>query len=264
MAPLCARVLTSTLSTPRVDEGAQSTASGGVHVRFRDRATAGRPLSQAVRQAGIGDAGQDVIVLGLPRGGVPVAFEVARALGAQLDVIVVRKLGTPFQRELAMGAIGEDGVRVLNAEVMRSAGLEAADVEAVERAERAELERRAARYRGHHARLSLTGRCAVIVDDGIATGSSARAACQVARAHGAVRIIVAVPVASRLAVQSLADVCEGVVCLEVPEPFFAVGEWYRDFSPTTDEQVVELLQLAAADPGTRPGELRGRGAEPGS
>ena len=187
----------------------------------------------------------DVVVLGLPRGGVPVAFEVARVLGSPLDVIVVRKLGVPFQPELAMGAIGEEGVRVENEDVLRSSGLDRFDVDAVERHERVELERRARQYRGDRPRLDLNGRCAVIVDDGIATGSTARAACQVARAHGAARIVLAVPVASRLAVTELRDVCDEMLCVEVPEPFYAVGEWYRDFSQTTDEQVVELLRLAA-------------------
>ena len=148
------------------------------------------------------------MVLGLPRGGVPVAFEVAQALGAPLDVIVVRKLGVPFQPELAMGAIGEDGVRVENEDVVTSARLGAVDVGAVERRERVELERRARRYRGDGARLDLRGRTAVIVDDGIATGSTARAACQVARAQGASRVVLAVPVAPGAARPALRDVCD--------------------------------------------------------
>ncbi|MGA2932579.1 MAG: phosphoribosyltransferase family protein, partial [Acidimicrobiales bacterium] len=213
-------------------------------MRFRDRVEAGRHLAEVVQQADVGDG--DVVVLGLPRGGVPVAFEVAQALGAPLDVIVVRKLGVPFQPELAMGAIGEGGVRVVNEDVMHSAALDIGDIEAVERKERVELERRARQYRGDRPRLDLRHRCAVIVDDGVATGSSARAACQVARAHGAARVVLAVPVASRLAVLSLKDVCDDMLCVDVPEPFYAVGEWYRDFSQTTDEQVVELLQLAAS------------------
>jgi len=215
-----------------------------VVMRFRDRVEAGRHLAEVVRRAGIGQ--DDAVVLGLPRGGVPVASEVARALGAPLDVIVVRKLGVPFQPELAMGAIGEDGVRVENDEVIRACGLDAFDVEKVERRERAELERRARQYRGDRPRLDLRGRCAVIVDDGIATGSTARAACQVARAHGAARVVLAVPVASRGAVAELRKVCDEVLVVEVPEPFYAVGEWYRDFAQTTDDQVVELLRLATA------------------
>ncbi len=219
---------------------------------FRDRSDAGRRLAQALETAGIG--GRDVVVLGLPRGGVPVAFEVARALGVPLDVIVVRKLGVPLQPELAMGAIGEGGVRVQNVDVIRAAG-DAFDVEAVERRERAELDRRARLYRGDHPRLDLHGRCAVIVDDGIATGSTARAACQVARVLGAARVVLAVPVASRSAVAALRDVCDEMLCVEVPESFYAVGEWYRDFSQTTDSEVVELLRLAAE--GERGGKASG-------
>jgi len=220
-------------------------------MRFRDRIDAGRHLAEVVRSAGIGE--DDAVVLGLPRGGVPVAFEVARALSAPLDVIVVRKLGVPFQPELAMGAIGEGGVRVENEEVLRTCGLDSSDVGMVERRERPELERRAREYRGDHPRVDLRGRCAVIVDDGIATGSTARAACQVARAHGAARVVLAVPVASRSAVMALRDVCDQMLCVEVPEPFYAVGEWYRDFSQTSDDQVVDLLRLAAAGDGGRTG-----------
>jgi len=217
---------------------------------FRDRTDAGRHLAEVVRGIDMGESG--VVVLGLPRGGVPVAFEVAQALSAPLDVIVVRKLGVPFQPELAMGAIGEGGVRVENEEVLRTCGLHASDVDMVERRERPELERRAREYRNGHPRVDLHGRCAVIVDDGIATGSTARAACEVARAHGAARVVLAVPVASRSAVMGLRDVCDQMLSVEVPEPFYAVGEWYRDFSQTTDEQVVELLRLAgAADDGRR-------------
>ncbi len=182
---------------------------------------------------------------------MPVAYEVARALGAPLDVIAVRKLGVPFQPELAAGAIGEDGVRVENEEVLRQAALGASDIEELERRERPELERRARLYRGGRPRVDVRGRCAVVVDDGVATGSTARAACQVARAHGASRVVLAVPVASRQAARSLRDVCDEFVCVDLPEPFWAVGEWYRDFSQTSDEEVVRLLDLAAAQPAGR-------------
>ena len=221
---------------------------------FRDRTDAGRQLAAVLQRAGFG--GEHAIVLGLPRGGVPVAFEVARALRLPLDVIVVRKLGVPFQPELAMGAIGEGGVRVENQEVIHSSALLALDIEAVERHERLELERRARQYRGDRPRMDLTDRDAVIVDDGIATGSTARAACRVARAHGATRVVLAVPVASRAALASLREVCDEVFCVEVPEPFYAVGEWYRDFSQTTDDQVVDLLRRAAGEDGG------GRGGDP--
>jgi len=211
-------------------------------VTFRDRAEAGRELAEQLKRR-LGDEG--VVVLGLPRGGVPVAFEVARELDAPLDVIVVRKLGVPYQPELGMGAIGEDGVRVLNHEVLAMARVGEDEVAAVERSERAELERRAARFRGSRPRTPLVGRIAVVVDDGIATGSTARAACQVARAHRASRVILAVPVAPRSSLGLLAEVADEVVCLETPEPFYAVGQFYRDFSQTSDEEVVELLERAA-------------------
>jgi putative phosphoribosyl transferase len=208
-------------------------------MRFRDRVEAGRRLAEVVREAGLGES---VVVLGLPRGGVPVAFEVSDVLGAPLDVVVVRKLGVPFQPELAMGAIGEGGVLVENRDVMRAAAVTERDLERVEQRERAELERRAHEYRGGRQRCDLRGRCAVIVDDGIATGSTARAATQVVRAQGASRVVVAAPVASRLALAELSSVADDVLCVDAPEPFYAVGEWYRDFSQTSDEEVVDLLR----------------------
>jgi putative phosphoribosyl transferase len=209
---------------------------------FRDRMDAGRRLAEELKDL----AEDDVVVLGLPRGGVPVAFEVACELGAPLDIIAVRKLGVPFQPELAMGAIGEEGVCVLNRDLLRAAGVDDAELVAVERRERAELERRIKRFRGNRPRVSLVGRVAVVVDDGIATGSTARAACQVARAHGASRVIFAVPVGPRASIAELAQVADKVVCLETPMYFLAVGEWYRDFSQTSDAEVVELLDRAAA------------------
>jgi len=211
-----------------------------VAMRFRDREDAGRQLADLLRRADLGSG--DVLVLALPRGGVPVAAQVAQALCVPLDVVVVRKLGVPFQPELAMGAIGEEGVRVENSEVLRLAGLDEDDLAAAEARERPELERRARQYRDGRARLSLAGRCAVIVDDGIATGSTVRAACLVARGQGVARLVVGVPVASRLATQELKDVCDDLFALAVPEPFYAVGEWYRDFSQTTDEEVRVMLR----------------------
>lgn len=212
-------------------------------MRFRDRFEAGRLLAQALRRTGLVEPG--AIVLGLPRGGVPVAFEVAEGLGVPLDVLVVRKLGVPFQPELAMGAIGEGGVRVENVDVLRSAGLGSAALDEAERRERPELERRAILYREGRPGVDVRGRCAIVVDDGIATGSSVRAACRVLRAHGANRVVVAVPVASRTAVTDLESECDDLVSLEVPEPFYAVGEWYRDFSQTDDAEVVDLIRRAA-------------------
>jgi len=211
-------------------------------VIFRDRVDAGQQLAEQLKDS-VGD--DHAVVLGLPRGGVPVAFEVARELDAPLDVIVVRKLGVPYQPELGMGAIGEDGVRVLNDQVIAMAMVTEDEVAAVEQSERAELERRAALFRGDRPRISLVGRTAVVVDDGIATGSTARAACQVVRAHGASRVILAVPVAPRSSLALLAETADELVCLATPEPFFAVGQFYRNFSQTSDEEVVEVLERAA-------------------
>jgi putative phosphoribosyl transferase len=190
------------------------------------------------------DLGTDVVVLGLPRGGVPVAFEVARVLETPLDVVVVRKLGVPFQPELAMGAIGEGGFRVVNDEVLRAAGIRIDELAVVEDRQRSELERRSRVYRGDLPAVPLSGRGAVIVDDGMATGSTMRAACLVARSRGATRVVVAVPVASRSALLAVRPVCDEVVCLESPERFFAVGEWYADFSQTSEEEVADLLRRA--------------------
>jgi putative phosphoribosyl transferase len=189
--------------------------------------------------------GQDVVVLGLPRGGVPVAFEVAHALRAPLDVIVVRKLGVPFQSELAMGAIGEGGARVTNDEVVRMAEVTPQELAAVEARERDELERRTRRFRGDRPPVPITGRTVVVVDDGIATGSTARAACEVARARGARRVVLAVPVASAGAIAELGPDVDEMVWVESPRQLWAVGQSYRDFSQTSDGEVVELLGRAS-------------------
>jgi len=207
---------------------------------FEDRVDAGRQLGRRLAEL----RGQDIVVLGLPRGGVPVAFEVAAALDAPLDVIVVRKLGLPYQPELAMGAIGEGGAKVLDEEVLAHARVSGAELQSVEERERAVLENRVVLFRKGRTRHDLTGRIAVIVDDGIATGSTARAACRVARKQGAARVILAVPVAPA---ETLADLTEPdeVVCLATPRQFTAVGYHYRDFSPTDDDEVLRLLDLAA-------------------
>jgi putative phosphoribosyl transferase len=210
---------------------------------FADRAEAGRRLAGALSQL----AAERPVVIGLPRGGVVVGAEVAVALRAPLDVIVVRKVGVPSQPELAMGALGEGGVVVVNHEVLESVGLGLGVFEAVRRNEEAELDRRGAAYRGNRAPISIVGRTVIIVDDGVATGSTARAACQVARALGATRIVLAVPVGPPDVGVTFADVADEVVCLERPPRFFAIGESYLDFSPTTDAEVVSLLSRSSAN-----------------
>ena len=208
---------------------------------FIDRADAGRRLAARLQHL----RGDQVVVLGLPRGGVPVAYEVARALDAPLDVIVVRKLGVPFQPELAMGAIGEEGVRIINEEVVSVAGVSASQLDEVEARERTELEVRVRRFRGDRPPIALEGRVVVVVDDGIATGSTARAACQVARARGAARVVLAVPVAPPDWRGRLGKFADELVCLHTPDPFYAVGQFYDNFTQTSDEEVVACLERAA-------------------
>ena len=209
-------------------------------MRFRDRKEAGRLLAERLGSM----RGQDIVVLGLPRGGVPVAAQVARALGAPLDVVVVRKVGVPFQPELAMGAVGEDGVLVVNERVVLLADVPPEQLERAERRERAEVESRVRRFRGGRPRVPLAGRIAVVVDDGIATGSTARAACAVARALGAARVVLAAPVCARPSVRALASDVDELVCLVTPRNFGAVGQFYDDFRATEDSEVVELLERA--------------------
>jgi putative phosphoribosyl transferase len=208
---------------------------------FRNRAEAGELLAAEVGQRLRDVPPGKIVVLGLPRGGVPVAAAVAEALQAPLDVIVVRKLGVPSQPELAMGAIGENGMRVLNGEVLTVTGVRESEVAEVERRERAELERRAALYRANRPPIDLAGKTAVIVDDGIATGSTAAAAAQIARQAGAQRVIIATPVAPPITIRRLATVADDVIALRTPENFFAIGEWYADFSQTSDNEVRRLL-----------------------
>jgi len=197
----------------------------------------------AERLRGLAGAG-DVVVVGLPRGGVPVAFEVARTLDAPLDVIVVRKLGVPFQPEVGFGALGEGGVRVVDRDIVRRANLTEEEIAMVEEREREELLRRGRHLRGERAPVDLAGRTVIVVDDGVATGGTARAACQVARARGAFRVVLAVPVGAPETVESLREVADEVVCLRTPHPFHAIGAWYLDFTQSTDEEVAELLRRA--------------------
>jgi putative phosphoribosyl transferase len=206
---------------------------------FRDRFEAGQLLGPAVAERLRGRS--NVIVLALPRGGVPVGYEVARTLGAPLDVFIVRKLGVPGHEELAMGAIASGGVRVLNDDVLRHIPVPKSTIEAVAKREQAELVRREASYRGSKPPLDVRGRTVVVVDDGLATGSTMRAAVRALRAMDAGSIIVAVPVAARETCDEFRAEVDDIVCLRTPEPFQAVGLWYEDFTQTTDEEVHELL-----------------------
>lgn len=209
--------------------------------RFADRRQAGIELAARLSHY---QGRDDVVVLALPRGGVPVAHEVATALGAPLDVFLVRKLGVPGHRELAMGAIASGGVRVLNQDVLRWYGIPAADVEQVAREEQAELERREREYRGGRAPADLGDRAVILVDDGLATGSTMKAAVQAVRALRPSRIVVAVPVGAADTCRQLESLVDEAVCARTPEPFSAVGLWYQNFSPTTDDEVRALLHQA--------------------
>ena len=213
--------------------------------RFRDRSDAGAQLAQAL--TGYADR-QDVLVLALPRGGVPLGVEVARELDAPLDLLLVRKLGVPGHEELAMGAVASGGVRVLNEDVVGPLGLSEEVVEAVADRERTELERRARAYRGDRPTPELEGRTIVLVDDGLATGATMRAAVEAVRKLEPARIVVAVPVAPPDTCERLEEVADEVVCVERPDPFLAIGVWYERFPQITDERVRDLLdEVAVSD-----------------
>ncbi len=209
---------------------------------FVDRSDAGRQLAQRLGHL----RGQDIVVLGLPRGGVPVAFEVAQALTAPFDVLVIRKLSVPFRPELAFGAIGEDTPRVVNEPIVRAARLSSHDVDEIEHKERVELRRQLDRFRHGRERIPLAGRIAVIVDDGIETGTTAIAACQVARAQGARKVVLAVPVGPPDLPATVDGYADEVVCLEAPAVFRAVRQAYEAFSPTSDDEVLRLYSRAGA------------------
>jgi predicted phosphoribosyltransferase len=215
--------------------------------RFRDRTDAGQTLARMLDAYAGRD---DVLVLGLPRGGVPVAYEIATALRAPLDVFVVRKLGVPGQEELALGAIATGGVLVLNEEVLDALGISRSDVDAVAGREAAELERRDRLYRGERAAPAMAGRVVILVDDGLATGATMRAAVAAVRTQGPARVVVAVPTAAPETCEELRAEVDEVVCATTPEPFHAVGLWYEDFSQTSDEEVRALLEDAAGRTGT--------------
>ncbi|MEJ2514284.1 MAG: phosphoribosyltransferase [Gammaproteobacteria bacterium] len=210
---------------------------------YQDRIDAGRRLAEALA----GYAGrQDVLVLGLPRGGVPVAAEVARALHAPLDVMVVRKLGAPWQPELAMGAIASGGIRLLNERVVRALGVDHEAIQEVAEREAEELRRRETAYRGDRPPFDARGRQVILVDDGMATGSTMRAAVAAVRHLEPARVVVAVPTAAADTCQILRAEADEVICLDTPEPFMAVGCWYRDFGQTSDAEVTDLLARTPA------------------
>lgn len=208
--------------------------------RFRDRAEAGRVLAALVADRYADRSGQ-VVVLGLPRGGVPVAAEVAKAIGAPLDVFVVRKVGVPGQPELAMGAVASGGTRVLNDDVIRISGVTDEQLRRVTAAERELLAQREASYRGDEPPVDVTGKTVIVVDDGLATGASMRAAVAALRQRRPRELVVAVPVAPQGTGEELAAVADAVVCARTPEPFFAVGHWYDDFSEVSDDDVRAAL-----------------------
>lgn len=210
---------------------------------FRNRKEAGQRLARALAAYA---HRPDVLVLALPRGGVPVGFEVAHALGAPLDVFLVRKLGLPGHEELAMGAVATGGLRVLNRDVVELARVDPELIDQVTREEQHELARREQAYRGDHPAPPVEGRTVILVDDGLATGSTMEAAVRALRQRQPARIVVAVPTAPRETCRALRAVADDVVCLTTPEPFHAVGAWYRDFSQTSDEEVRTLLAEAGA------------------
>src|SRR5690242_7140667 len=205
---------------------------------FHARADAGRELAAKLRRYAGRD---DVVVLGLPRGGVPVAYEVARALGAPLDVFLVRKLGVPGYEELAMGAVATGGVRVLNDQIVQRLGIPQYIIDAVPAREQQELARRERLYRGGRPPPDVRGKTVILVDDGLATGATMRAAVMALRQLQPAGIVVAIPTASPETCEELKAEVDDIVCAITPEPFFAVGHWYEDFSQTTDEEVRDLL-----------------------
>jgi putative phosphoribosyl transferase len=214
---------------------------------FEDRAHAGRRLAARLEELAL----DDPIVIGLPRGGVPVAYEVARELGAQLDVVIVRKLGAPIQPELAIGAIGEEGARVVNDDLIRALRIASGELHAIVEREQSELGRRQQLYRAGAAPLAVSGHTVILVDDGIATGSTATAAARVLRARGAERIVLAVPVGPPGVEQRFAGEVDECVCLEQPDGFFSVGAYYERFGQTSDDEVVELLRRGREQPDDR-------------
>jgi putative phosphoribosyl transferase len=211
-------------------------------MRFRNRSEAGRLLARALERY---KDHSDVLVLALPRGGVPVAYEVATNLNAPLDVFIVRKLGVPGHEELAMGAIASGGIRALNTAVIQQLNIPRSAIDAVAAHEQQELERRERLYRGQKASLNIQDRTIILVDDGLATGSTMKAAVAALRRQNPRKIIVAVPTAPAGTCDELQDEADEVICAVTPEPFYAVGQWYENFEQTTDAEVTELIRRAA-------------------
>jgi putative phosphoribosyl transferase len=208
---------------------------------YKDRRDAGQKLAQDLMQY---QGRSDVIVLALPRGGVPVAYEVARKLDVPLDIFLVRKLGVPGQEELALGAIASGGIQVTNREVVRALHIPDNEIEEIARRELEELNRRERAYRGNQPRINIGGKIVILIDDGLATGASMRAAVDSLRLQNPAKIVVAVPTASREVCEAFKSIVDQIVCSTTPQPFFGVGVWYDDFEQTSDEEVRALLEMA--------------------
>jgi predicted phosphoribosyltransferase len=226
---------------------------------YRDRREAGRELARLLEKY---RGWPGLLVLGLPRGGVPVAYEVAHALDASLDIFVVRKLGVPGHEELAMGAVASGGARVLNAGIIDALGISDEAIERVATRERRELSRRERLYRGERPPPDVRGKTVILVDDGLATGSTMRAAAEALRTTGAGRIVAAVPIGATSTCAEFTDEVDDVVCARTPDPFYAVGVWYADFSQTSDDEVRSILERARREHERAPAapELSSRGA----
>ncbi len=214
-----------------------------IHSRFKNRIEAGQLLADRLKSY---SGSKDLLILGLPRGGVPVAWEVAKRLNALFDVILVRKLGVPQNKELAMGAIAPGGIRILNNEIIRALGISQETINEVASEESQELERREKLFRNKRPQPLVRGKTVIIIDDGIATGSTMRAVIAILKSHRPAELIVAVPVAPASTLNEISSLVDRVVCLIVPEEFYAIGPWYEDFSQTTEDEVCAILSQANA------------------
>lgn len=210
-------------------------------MRFENREEAGRKLADKLLEY---ENRNDVIILALPRGGVPVAYEVAKKLEVPMDVFLVRKLGVPGQEELAMGAIASGGIEVLNRDIVQSLGISRSTIDKVAEKEHSELERREKYYRGDRPKPEIKGKHVILIDDGLATGASMKSAVRAVRSWNPVEVIVAVPTSAPDTCELFEHEADKIICLSTPEPFYGVGAWYEDFSQTTDEEVSDLLERA--------------------